>query len=804
MNLLLSQKRLQTRSRMPSEARTAIVAIIIASSFAFLLFQARRAVLENLATSEARLALQLASVKSDPKIVENEVFLDGPVHTASVDAAKMFPALSGQITVASPLPVNQERLATMLARTALQQGWNDDTHGRFVIRKGELFASAKSDAMIVLTSAPLSALLSGLWDRMVVDAIGVSFLGILLLLIRESRLSDYSIRRLFDASPVPLFLLSPEGKPEFANRAALELVPPELHHTLDGFQQWLRRHAEFIMWLTKDTDTNEQISTREFEIGLPPNSTRHYVVSRQPFTVRSRQMIIASVFDITIRHDAEVALRRAKDAAESLDRMKSESLAMISHELRTPVNGFLGLAQTLAAERLSQSASQIVHRMIEVGRTLAVIINDIVDLAILETGHLRLTRRSFDPQEAIAAAVSLTNVVPKKGGVTVQLSNVTPLPPYVRGDPARLQQIVINLVGNGIKFTETGSVVVRTDVNVCDSRNIDLVIDVVDTGIGISPEAIPRLFQPFSQADPGHRRKFGGTGLGLAICKRLVEAHGGKITVQSEVGRGSSFRVILPFEIGGEAGEELDEPTQMEGLRVLVVDDIPLNLEVVVNMLRAECCEVHAAESGREAIQICEVETFDLILMDIRMPGMDGLETTSAIRSSRHGRHRSVPIFGLTASPLPTERPLYLLRGIDGVVEKPIERRHLRVALASRPPAGKPFADVEPQRLSTLRKALGSERMDHIVDLFFGIAREMVEIIATQCAQLNFTEVSEAAHQLSGAASNVGFSELANSSARLEVLAVEGNTAQIADAAIIVIAAFKDVASFLEMRERIQ
>lgn len=798
---MLNRKKIPVHSRTPSEARTAIVAIIIASSLAFLLFQARKDILENLAISEARLALQLASVKVGPGIIAREMILDRPGYAVSSEIPVMFPALPGQITVASTLPVSREGLSAALAGTDFQPDWDYDTRGRFVIRQGKLFASVKTENVIVLTSAPLAALLSGLGSRIAVDVLGVSFLGVLLLLVRESRLSDYSIRRLFNASPVPLFLINSEGRTEFANRAALNLFPQDPFPTLDGFERGLRCHAELMTWLTEDGCSNEQITTREFEISSPFSPAKRFLVARQSFVVRSQQMTIASVFDITVRHEAEIALRRAKEAAETLGRMRSESLAMISHELRTPVNGFLGLAQTLTAQPLPKPAARTVNRMIEVGKTLAVIINDIVDLAMLEAGHPRLARRSFDLQEVIATAVSLANVAPSQDSVRVQLSNMTMLPPYVTGDPARLQQIIINLVGNGIKFTEAGTVTVKTDIVLRGPREVDLMLDVVDTGIGISQEAIPRLFQPFSQANPGHRSKFGGTGLGLAICKRLVDAMGGSITIQSEVGRGSTFRVVLPFEIDQEI-EARDDSIQIRGVRVLIVDDIRLNLEIVADMLRAEHCDVYTAESGHDAIEMLGRNTFDLILMDIRMPGMDGLETTAAIRSNHDMFERPIRIVGLTANPLPTDRPLYLLRGIDDVIEKPVERERLRAALIRRAGPRKVTAEVEPQRLLRLRTTLGAERADQIVDLFFKVAMEAVETIADCCSHLNFAEIAEAAHKLSGAASNVGFFDLSESCADLEDLVAEGNPVQISEAATDVIAAFKDVELFVRSQSR--
>ncbi|GGC86517.1 hybrid sensor histidine kinase/response regulator [Chelatococcus reniformis] len=772
-------------SRTPGEARTGLVAIILVSSLAFLLLQARKDILSNLSIHEARLALQFATVAADPRIAEVKTVLDDPGRARSETSSGLAP-LSGQATVAVR-PTSAEQREPTLALLGVDLARPEGTNGKFVIRNGKLFAGMRDNSVAVMTSAPLTALAVGLLSRLTIDLGCVVFLGSLLLLVRESRLSDYSVRRLLEASPVPLLLIDTDGRPQLANAPARELFAGDTAGSPAGLQTELRRHAELFQWLVGAKGADAQAETRAFALADPSGSVRHMLVSRQSLRVRARRMIIASAVDITVRHEAEMVLRRAKTAAETLGQMKSESLAMISHELRTPVNGVLGLAQLLAKQPLPDPAMHIVRRMVQASRTLSVIINDIVDLALIEIGHLRLERQPFDPRETITAAVTLASAAAPETGLVARVSLLTPLPPLVFGDPARLQQIVVNLVGNGLKFADKGTIEVRIDAVGRDEEQIVLAIEVIDGGIGIAPDVVSRLFQPFSQAETGRGRRYGGTGLGLAISKGLAEAMGGTISVDSEIGRGSTFRVQLPF--GLTADVEEDETVAVAS-RVLVVDDVALNRDVVAELLRAESCQVRTAASAAEAIAALERESFDLVLMDIRMPGVDGLAATRMIRSNHGPRRHEGPILGLTASPSPTDRPLYLLCGIDGIIEKPVEAGKLQAALRRRPSRRLPMP--EPRRFAHLREKLGDARARRIMTSFVDVADHAVAAIAENCSRLDPSDIADDAHRLAGAAANAGFDALAAAAQELETVAGSGGLAAISDAAVLVVEAHRE------------
>ncbi|HWJ73955.1 MAG TPA: ATP-binding protein [Kaistia sp.] len=776
-------------ARLPIEARTGLVSIILVSSLAFLLLQARKDVLGSLAIHEARLALQFATVAAQPGIAEMKTVIDDPGRPPG-DPSGLSP-LPGQVTIAIPVePIGMREPA--LALLGVNVSHFDDTGGRFVIRNGKLFAAKADKAVAVMTSAPVLSLADGLFGRLAIDIGCVVFLGSMLLLVRESRLSDYSVRRLLDASPVPLILIDAGGSAEYANAPALDLFDDSGQGSLTQLGIGLGRHEALYSWLVALPESGEHIDTREFAIASPARPLRRILVSRQSLIVRARRMIIASIVDITIRHEAEMALVKAKNVAEDLGRMKSESLAMISHELRTPVNGVLGLAQILAKQDLPEGAARIVRRMVEAGRTLGVIINDIVDLALLEIEHLRLGRRGFDPRETITAAVGLASAAAPEKMLTVKVAIMTPLPAVVFGDPARLQQVIVNLVGNGIKFTEAGRVEVRVDIARSDAERIELSIEVIDSGIGIAADVILRLFQPFSQAETGRARRYEGTGLGLAISKGLVEAMGGTISVTSVLGGGSTFRVRLPF--GLLAATEEDEPPSVLARHILVVDDVALNRDVVADLLRAEGCEVQTVGSAEAAFEAIAAERFDIVLMDIRMPGTDGLAATRMIRAETGPHRHAGPILGLTANPAPTDRPLYLLSGIDGIVEKPVESERLRAMLRHQPAIEPPMQ--EPPRLSHLVARLGRERGLRIMLSFIEVAETAVEAIAEGCSRHDVSGISEHAHRLAGAASNVGFDALAAAAEELETVAATGSALSVSDAAVKVVAAHRSALAF--------
>lgn len=381
-------------------------------------------------------------------------------------------------------------------------------------------------------------------------------------------------------------------------------------------------------------------------------------------------------------------LRQAKDAAEAGARVKADFLAVMSHEIRTPLNGVLGMVRLAQAEELPPVARTRLEILQQSAEALATILDDVLDLSKLETGTAEHENVPLDLHQILKDVVTLVSSKAQEKGLSVRLDFHPDVPRQVMGDPARLRQILLNLAGNAVKFTERGFVTITVDLQGQMSGGVQaggtllpLRFSVRDTGIGISEEEMPRLFQPFSQADASIRRRYGGSGLGLVICKRLAEAMGGSVSVTSVKGEGSCFQLNLPMAQASEralaaAATELTAGAHaglvpLRSLAILLVEDNPVNQLVACGLLEREGHVCTVADSGEEALKLVQARPFDVVLMDLQMPGMDGYETCSAIRALG-GAFRNLPIIALTANALPEDRRRSQEAGMDGHLEKPV------------------------------------------------------------------------------------------------------------------------------------
>jgi signal transduction histidine kinase/ActR/RegA family two-component response regulator len=374
------------------------------------------------------------------------------------------------------------------------------------------------------------------------------------------------------------------------------------------------------------------------------------------------------------------------EAALAASKAKSEFVATMSHEIRTPMNGVLGTVALLQTTPLSDEQIEYVQTIQISAEALLFIINDILDYSKIEAGRLVLERTTFDLRQLLGEMRNLLAPQAASKGLVLSLLMDEGLPVRFLGDPNRIRQILFNLVGNAIKFTPAGRVTIDVvETGLADGRN-RIQIAVRDTGIGISAEALARLFQPFTQADVSVTRRFGGTGLGLVISKRLVELMGGEIGVDSMPGSGSTFWFSLPLDRAAPLTQTASSPklawvwTERETrLRVLVAEDNAVNQKVTSRLLERMGCHVDVAGNGLEAIQMHTRSAYDLIVMDWQMPELDGLEATRRLRADPN--LRQVPIIGMTAHASEDDRQSCLASGMDYYVSKPVRPDELRAVL---------------------------------------------------------------------------------------------------------------------------
>lgn len=383
-----------------------------------------------------------------------------------------------------------------------------------------------------------------------------------------------------------------------------------------------------------------------------------------------------------------VRMRRAKQEAIAANAAKSLFLANMSHEIRTPLHGILGMTQLLSETPLAAEQKEFLGMIADSGQTLLSLVNDLLDLARIERGHFELQRRDFDPAGVLAETVRLFEPQAANKGIRLEFAMPGSLPPLVNGDAGRIRQVLSNLITNAIKFTARGSVCVTVAARDM-SGAIELCVAVADTGIGISEEGRKKIFERFYQADPSISRRFGGTGLGLAISKEIVDAMGGVISVESTVGKGSTFRLSLPLPVAAPAVPTESSPGAASSIgqeskpaSILLVEDNPVNQRIAQRLLEKAGHQVVAAPDGESALREWQAKPFDAIIMDCQMPGMDGFAATVEIRKRETTGHR-IPIIALTAGAMKGERERCLAAGMDDYLTKPIDLIELNRILNS-------------------------------------------------------------------------------------------------------------------------
>jgi signal transduction histidine kinase/CheY-like chemotaxis protein len=483
---------------------------------------------------------------------------------------------------------------------------------------------------------------------------------------------------------------------------------------------------------------------------------------------------------LRLRARSEQQLREARDAAESAASAKARFLAMMSHELRTPMTGILGMTELLHETSLDDGQRRIVEVLDGSARSLLTVLNDVLDYSKIDAGKLRLESIDFRPDAVLGAVASLLAPAASARGNALAVRWPDGDVPALRGDPTRLRQLLVNLVGNAIKFTERGAITVTGRTRPIGDGRIELAIAVADTGVGIATDVLPTLFRPFQQADTSTTRRFGGSGLGLAICHQLVEAMDGTIEAESRPGRGSTFRFAVPLAPAGAEPAEVapalppDAP-RARGLRILVAEDNPTNRLLVGMRLGRAMHRVDLVENGRQALESVRARDYDLVLMDMQMPELDGVDATRAIRALPGPRGRT-PIVALTADALQESRERYLSVGLDDCLTKPIDWNALeRVLLRFAPPAPVPTdagvahdaGGPDSASVAAMREELGDDVWTAAAAIYWPSAQAELDACGAAVAAGDAGARRAHAHALRGASANLGLESVA---ARCETL----------------------------------
>ena len=493
--------------------------------------------------------------------------------------------------------------------------------------------------------------------------------------------SEENYRQLFEAESDAVFLIDNEtGRILQANTAAC---------TLYGYD-----HAELLSMRNTDVSAEpEQTSKASKSVPPGPNQVVRIPlrfhrkkddtvfpveITARFFIHHNRHVHIVAVRDITERQKSEEAILKAKEAAETASVAKSEFLANMSHEIRTPLNGIVSMLQLLETSGVNAEQREFCALALQSTNRLTRLLSDILDLSRVEAGKMQIRADRFNLPETIRQAVDLFAPIAVQTGVELRHHWDPALPTWAVGDPVRLQQILTNLVGNAFKFTRNGHVTVEAYPLPAKSEGqARIFFSVSDSGCGMSDEVMTQLFEPFTQGGQGYTRSHQGAGLGLSICKHLVALMGGGIAVESEVGAGTSFHFCITVgSVSEPPAEEVPvhraTPALAHG-RVLVAEDDEVSLYSTRKLLEKGGYEVAVARNGQEAVELHEKEGFDLILMDVQMPVMDGIEAARRIRETGPEARRAVPIIALTAYAMVGDRERFLAAGMNGHIAKPVE-----------------------------------------------------------------------------------------------------------------------------------
>ncbi|MDZ4183781.1 MAG: ATP-binding protein, partial [Desulfuromonadales bacterium] len=490
------------------------------------------------------------------------------------------------------------------------------------------------------------------------------------------------LQTIIDTEPECIKMLDSDCHLLMMNRAGLEMIEADSFEQVKGQSispLITDPYREAFVALTQEVFRGIS-GTLEFEtVGL---KGRRIWLETHAVPFRNEQGEIIALLgitrDITRSRQAEVELLQAKAAAESANIAKSQFLANMSHEIRTPMNGVLGMVQLLEMTELTEEQHEYVDLLKQSGKNLLSLISDILDLSKIEAGKIQLQPAGFSLHQCIKDIVVMQQAVTFEKKLRLDVDLAGEIPHILIGDQLRIKQILINLLGNAVKFTSAGSITVSAELLDQHDTGVLVRIAVCDTGIGISPEALEAIFHPFTQEDGSTTRRYGGTGLGLTITRSLAELMGGTVSAESTPGVGSCFKVTLPFAIGREISTTSESPRQVAcmsegpGRRILFAEDDPINIAFGESLLKKLGHNFLTVKNGRDCLDALEQGRFDIVLLDIQMPVVNGEEALLEIRRKQQERGFHQPVIAVTAHSMRGDRERFLAKGFDGYVSKPL------------------------------------------------------------------------------------------------------------------------------------
>ena len=573
------------------------------------------------------------------------------------------------------------------------------------------------------------------------------------------------LQSILDNSPSIIYVKSLDGKYRIVNRRFLEVLQLKeeqvINHTDYDFYDRNKADNHRSMYETV-IQTGHSIEAEEQH--PTANGTLHLLLTKFPLRDNDNNIFAVGgiATDITERAHYQQELIAAKTDAEDARKMQEQFLANMSHEIRTPMNGIQGMTNLLLETNLTVQQEEFAAIIKRSVGNLLVIINDILDFSKIKAGKLSIEKIDFRLQDVITNVQSLFNHRILKKGLRFDLDIDTRIPEWLQGDPHRLNQVLINLVGNAIKFTEKGCIDLKITLVQRHSRQLTLTFTVTDTGIGIPQKSLPYIFESFSQAGLDVSRRYGGTGLGLAICHQLLQLQGGDISVTSTEGQGTTFTFTLSF--GCEQVENVtrqithslqDFAGFLAGRHFLVVEDNPVNQKLMDYVLRKAGANVTLADNGEQAVLLLKDNEYDLIVMDLQMPGMDGYETTKYIRGNLQLR---TPVMAMTANAISGEQIRCLEAGMNDYMSKPFEFKtfYIRIAelLRNSAPAQLQSAAAKnttnPYSLSLLEEVGDEEYLRDILNTFLANLPGQLEEMQSACAAKDHDKLFFISHKLKG------------------------------------------------------